>query len=64
MSKLRYYILHVFSYIAYQGNPLAVVDTTSTTLTSTQMKLLARQFNLSETTFICPTADPKATWRL
>ncbi|KAJ5478490.1 Phenazine biosynthesis PhzF protein [Penicillium desertorum] len=64
MSKLRYYIIDVFSSIAYQGNPLAVVDTTSTTLTSTQMKLLARQFNLSETTFICPPADPKATWRL
>lgn len=64
MSKLRYYIIDVFSSIAYQGNPLAVVDTTSTTLTSTQMKLLARQFNLSETTFICPPADPKASWRL
>lgn len=64
MSKLRYYIIDVFSSIAYQGNPLAVVDTTSTTLTSTQMKLLARQFNLSETTFICPPADPTATWRL
>ncbi|OQD60159.1 hypothetical protein PENPOL_c027G01586 [Penicillium polonicum] len=64
MSKLRYYIIDVFSSIAYQGNPLAVVDTTSTTLTSTQMKLLARQFNLSETTFVCPPADPKASWRL
>ncbi|KAJ5205682.1 Phenazine biosynthesis PhzF protein [Penicillium cf. griseofulvum] len=64
MSQLRYYIIDVFSSIAYQGNPLAVVDTTSTTLTSTQMKLLARQFNLSETTFICSPTDPKATWRL
>ncbi|KXG51091.1 Phenazine biosynthesis PhzF protein [Penicillium griseofulvum] len=64
MSQLRYYIIDVFSSIAYQGNPLAVVDTTSTTLTSTQMKLLARQFNLSETTFVCPPTDPKATWRL
>ncbi|OQE43361.1 hypothetical protein PENCOP_c003G08083 [Penicillium coprophilum] len=64
MSQLRYYIIDVFSSIAYQGNPLAVVDTTCVTLSSTQMKLLARQFNLSETTFICPPADPKATWRL
>jgi PhzF family phenazine biosynthesis protein len=64
MSQLRYYIIDVFSSIAYQGNPLAVVDTTSTTLTSTQMKLLARQFNLSETTFVCPPTDSKATWRL
>ncbi|CAI7645751.1 unnamed protein product [Penicillium viridicatum] len=45
MSKLRYYIIDVFSSIAYQGNPLAV-------------------FNLSETTFVCPPADPKASWRL
>ncbi|KAJ5375281.1 Phenazine biosynthesis PhzF protein [Penicillium concentricum] len=64
MSQLCYYIIDVFSSIAYQGNPLAVVDTTSTTLTSTQMKLLARQFNLSETTFICPPTNTKATWRL
>ncbi|KAJ5174038.1 Phenazine biosynthesis PhzF protein [Penicillium coprophilum] len=64
MSQLRYYIIDVFSSIAYQGNPLAVVDTTCVTLSSTQMKLLTRQFNLSETTFICPPADPKATWRL
>jgi trans-2,3-dihydro-3-hydroxyanthranilate isomerase len=64
MSTLRYYIVDVFSSIAYQGNPLAVVDTTTSTLTDTQMKLLARQFNLSETTFVCPPADPKATWRL
>ncbi|KAJ5779103.1 Phenazine biosynthesis PhzF protein [Penicillium paradoxum] len=64
MSQLRYYIIDVFSSIAYQGNPLAVVNTTSTTLTETQMKLIARQFNLSETTFICPPEDPKATWRL
>ncbi|KAJ5139174.1 Phenazine biosynthesis PhzF protein [Penicillium bovifimosum] len=64
MSTLRYYIVDVFSSIAYQGNPLAVVDTTSSTLTDTQMKLLARQFNLSETTFVCPPENPKATWRL
>ncbi|KAJ5476077.1 Phenazine biosynthesis PhzF protein [Penicillium sp. IBT 31633x] len=64
MSQLRYYIIDVFSSIAYQGNPLAVVDTTSTTLTETQMKLMARQFNLSETTFVCPPSEPGVTWRL
>jgi len=64
MSTLRYYIIDVFSSIAYQGNPLAVVDTTSSPLTDAQMKLIARQFNLSETTFVYPPTDPKATWRL
>ncbi|KAJ5297731.1 hypothetical protein PENANT_c012G04993 [Penicillium antarcticum] len=80
MSTLRYYTIDVFSSIPFKGNPLAVVDTTTTTpsLTATQMKLIARQFNLSETTFICPPTDNttdnpthtnepannKADWRL
>ncbi|KAJ6100794.1 hypothetical protein N7499_000424 [Penicillium canescens] len=65
MATLRYYIIDVFASTAYQGNPLAVVDTTTTPpLTNTQMKLIARQFNLSETTFICPPTSTKATWRL
>jgi PhzF family phenazine biosynthesis protein len=65
MATLRYYIIDVFTSTAYQGNPLAVVDTTTTPpLTNTQMKLISRQFNLSETTFICPPTSTKATWRL
>ncbi|KAJ5872113.1 Phenazine biosynthesis PhzF protein [Penicillium soppii] len=64
MSTVRYCVIDVFSSTAYQGNPLAVVDTTSSSLTDTQMRLIARQFNLSETTFIYPPTDPKATWRL
>ncbi|KAJ5114700.1 hypothetical protein NUU61_000459 [Penicillium alfredii] len=28
------------------------------------MQLIARQFNLSETTFVCPPTNPRATWRL
>lgn len=65
MTTLRYYIIDVFTSTAYQGNPLAVVDTTTTPpLTNTQMKLISRQFNLSETTFVCPPTNPKATWRL
>jgi trans-2,3-dihydro-3-hydroxyanthranilate isomerase len=64
MVTLRFYIIDVFSSTAYQGNPLAVVDSTCSLLTDTQMKLIARQFNLSETTFVYPPTDPKATWRL
>ncbi|KAJ5460678.1 uncharacterized protein N7458_002230 [Penicillium daleae] len=64
MTTLRYYIVDVFSSTAYKGNPLAVVDNTSDTLTKTQMQLIARQFNLSETTFICPPTNSDANLRL
>ncbi|KAJ5808625.1 hypothetical protein N7474_009894 [Penicillium riverlandense] len=64
MPTLRYHIVDVFSSDAYKGNPLAVVENTSDSLNTTQMQLIARQFNLSETTFVCPPTDPKATLRL
>lgn len=64
MSVLRYHVVDVFSSTAYKGNPLAVVDNTSDSLNDTQMQLMARQFNLSETTFVCRPTDAKATWRL
>ncbi|KAB8075843.1 hypothetical protein BDV29DRAFT_200607 [Aspergillus leporis] len=64
MATLPYHIIDVFSSIAYKGNPLAVVDNTSESLNTTQMRLIARQFNLSETTFVCPSTDSSATWRL
>jgi PhzF family phenazine biosynthesis protein len=66
MPRLPYSIVDVFSSVPYQGNPLAVVDNTtdSLTLTKTQMQLIARQFNLSETTFICPPTKPGSTYRL
>ncbi|KAA8652670.1 hypothetical protein EYZ11_001039 [Aspergillus tanneri] len=57
-------IIDVFSHTAYKGNPLAVVPNTLDTLSTTQMRLIARQFNLSETTFICPATTPVATYRL
>jgi PhzF family phenazine biosynthesis protein len=72
MSTLHFSIIDVFTSTPYKGNPLAVVDNTNiqNPLTTTQMKLIARQFNLSETTFISPptsaTTDTAslATWRL
>ena len=46
-------IVDVFNDRAFRGNPLAVVDNEEGQLSETQMKLIARQFNLSETTFVC-----------
>lgn len=46
-------IVDVFNDRAFRGNPLAVVDNEEGQLSDTQMKLIARQFNLSETTFVC-----------
>ncbi|KAH6631249.1 phenazine biosynthesis protein [Chaetomium tenue] len=51
MSSLPFTIVDVFSGTPFQGNPLAVVDARDHRLSDTQMKLLTRQFNLSETTF-------------
>ncbi|KAL3465013.1 hypothetical protein BJX64DRAFT_297772 [Aspergillus heterothallicus] len=64
MDRLSYSIVDVFSSVPYKGNPLAVVDNTTDSLTETQMQLISRQFNLSETTFICPPIKPGSTYRL
>ncbi|CAI6100787.1 unnamed protein product [Clonostachys chloroleuca] len=64
MSSLNFEIVDVFSDVPFKGNPLAVVDATTSTLTTTQMQLIARQFNLSETTFVLPVAQDKADARL
>ena len=49
--ELRYSIVDVFTQQALQGNPLAVVMNTAN-LTTEQMQSIAREFNLSETTFV------------
>lgn len=49
--ELDYFVVDVFSQTALAGNPLAVVVNTAN-LTSEQMQAIAREFNLSETTFI------------
>jgi trans-2,3-dihydro-3-hydroxyanthranilate isomerase len=48
---LDYFIVDVFTASALAGNPLAVVMNTAA-LTTAQMQSIAREFNLSETTFI------------
>lgn len=56
--RLAYRLLNVFAQPAdpFSGNPLCVFEDGSS-LTEDQMQGLARQFNLSETTFLLPAAD-------
>jgi trans-2,3-dihydro-3-hydroxyanthranilate isomerase len=51
LDQLDYFVVDVFTGTALKGNPLAVVMNT-TGLTSEQMQAIAREFNLSETTFV------------
>jgi trans-2,3-dihydro-3-hydroxyanthranilate isomerase len=49
--ELDYFVVDVFAETALTGNPLAVVMNTAE-LTTEQMQAIAREFNLSETTFV------------
>ena len=49
--ELDYYTVDVFTRTALAGNPLAVVMNTAA-LTTERMQAIAREFNLSETTFV------------
>lgn len=64
MSSVPFNIVDVFSTTAFKGNPLAVADNRTADLTTTQMQLIARQFNLSETTFFSYSSLGKASFRL
>ena len=62
--QLRFRLLNVFTAGAHlSGNPLAVVEDGSG-LDAAQMQALARQFNLSETTFILPSKRAAALVRI
>ena len=50
-TELEYFIVDVFTATALAGNPLAVVMDTAA-LTTERMQAIAREFNLSETTFV------------
>ena len=63
MSEFSYHVVDVFTGRTYAGNPLAVV-LDADGLTDVQMQSIAREFNLSETTFVqTPTTD-EATYRV
>ena len=49
--QLDYFVVDVFSDTVLAGNPLAVVLNTAN-LTAERMQAIAREFNLSETTFV------------
>lgn len=51
MAEVGYCVVDVFTQTALQGNPLAVVMNTCG-LGDEQMQAIAREFNLSETTFV------------
>lgn len=62
MKTLRYEIVDVFTDRPFAGNPLAVV-LDADHLDSDQMQAIAREFNLSETTFVLP-PGPGADYRI
>lgn len=63
MPVIRYRLVNVFAETSFGGNPLAVIEDGSE-LTDCEMQLVARQFNLSETTFILPSIVAAARIRI
>lgn len=58
MRELAYSVLDVFAERALEGNPLAVFHD-GRGLSDDEMQALARETNLSETTFVLPSDDPE-----
>lgn len=63
MPNLKFRLLNVFAETSFDGNPLAVIEDGSG-LTDQEMQLVARQFNLSETSFIFPSTKAAAYIRI
>lgn len=63
MASYRFRLLNVFAETPLGGNPLAVFED-ARGLDDATLQALARQFNLSETTFILPATTPDATARV
>lgn len=61
--RLNFVTADVFTAQAYGGNPLAVV-LDGRGLSNAQMQAVAKEFNLSETTFVLPPDDPKHAYRV
>ena len=62
-SSLTYHVVDVFTSRAFAGNGLAVV-LDADELSTGQMQAMAREFNLSETTFVLTPTTPDATYRV
>ena len=63
MPALRFVQVDVFTETPFCGNPLAVI-LEGQGLTGEQMQALAREMNLSETTFVLPSTDAAAHARI
>lgn len=63
MRRLHYHRVDVFTDRAFGGNPLAVFAN-GRGLGAETMQAIAKEFNLSETTFVLPPDDPRHDWRV
>jgi trans-2,3-dihydro-3-hydroxyanthranilate isomerase len=63
MPDYEFVTVDVFTEQRFGGNPLAVFPNAAG-LTGAQMQALAREFNLSETTFVLPPDNPQHTARV
>lgn len=63
MRRLHYHLVDVFTDRAFGGNPLAVV-TNGRGVREETMQAIAKEFSLSETTFVLPPDDPRHDWRV
>lgn len=63
MRSYRFIQVDVFTNRPFGGNPLAVFPVAEG-LSDDEMQLIAREMNLSETTFVLPSEDPKADVRV
>jgi trans-2,3-dihydro-3-hydroxyanthranilate isomerase len=63
MRKLHYHLVDVFTDRAFGGNPLAVF-TNGRGISSDLMQSIAKELNLSETTFVLPPDNPEHHYRV
>src|SRR5215467_13713415 len=63
MPTFSFYQVDVFTDAAFGGNPLAVFPDADGLDTET-MQRIAREMNLSETTFVWPASGPEADFRV
>lgn len=63
MRKLHYHLVDVFTDRAFGGNPLAVFPNGRGVAAET-MQAIAKELNLSETTFVLPSSDAQHDFRL
>ncbi len=63
MRKLRYHLVDVFTNQQFGGNPLAVF-TNGRGIGAETMQAIAKELNLSETTFVLPPADAANDYRV